>query len=97
LLLPILETHSPVDLLIIFMGTNDVLHHGDMTASDAARGVEVLVRMALASETRSRGTGARGVDYLAATDSHALTGACRTVPWRSGAVRRLFPVLPGDG
>jgi len=51
LLEPILETHSPVDLLIIFLGTNDVLHHGDMTAYDAARGVEVLARLALASET----------------------------------------------
>lgn len=51
LLQPILETHSPVNLLIIFLGTNDVLHHCDLTAFDAARGVEVLVKIAQSSET----------------------------------------------
>jgi len=51
LLQPMLETHSPVDLLIIFLGTNDVLHHAGVSAFDAARGVEVLARIALASET----------------------------------------------
>lgn len=51
LLQPILESHSPVSLLIIFLGTNDVLHHRDLTALDAARGVEVLAKIAQSSET----------------------------------------------
>lgn len=51
LLQPILETHSPVDLLIILLGTNDVLHHAGLSAFDAARGAEVLAKIALASET----------------------------------------------
>ncbi len=51
LLQPILETHAPIDLLIIFLGTNDVLHHAELTAFDAARGVEILGKIALASET----------------------------------------------
>jgi len=51
LLQPILETHAPIDLLIIFLGTNDILHHAELTALDAARGVEMLGKIALASET----------------------------------------------
>lgn len=55
LLQPILETHAPLDLLIIFLGTNDVLHHGELSALDAARGVEILAQVALASETGPAG------------------------------------------
>ncbi len=51
LLQPVLESHAPIDLLIIFLGTNDVLHHADLTAFDAARGVEALIKIAQASET----------------------------------------------
>lgn len=51
LLQPILESHSPVDLLIIFLGTNDVLHYPALTSADAARGMEVLIKIAQASET----------------------------------------------
>ena len=59
LLQPILETHSPVDLLILFLGTNDVLHHPGITAFDAARGAEVLARIALTSETGPAGKAPR--------------------------------------
>ncbi|WP_428357015.1 SGNH/GDSL hydrolase family protein [Methyloprofundus sp.] len=51
LLQPILETHAPVNLLILFLGTNDLLHHVDITALDAARGIEVLAKIAQSSET----------------------------------------------
>jgi len=50
LLEPILESHAPVDLLILMLGSNDILHFPDHTAYDAARGIEVLVKQALASE-----------------------------------------------
>jgi lysophospholipase L1-like esterase len=46
-----LESHSPVDLLIIFLGTNDVLHYPAVTSADAARGMEILIKIAQASET----------------------------------------------
>jgi len=49
LLQPILETHSPVDLLIVLLGTNDVLHQPSVGAFDAARGIEVLIGIAGAS------------------------------------------------
>jgi len=51
LLQPILESHAPIDLLVLFLGKNDVLHFADMTAYDAARGIEVLIKMAKTSET----------------------------------------------
>lgn len=50
LLEPVLESHAPVDLVILMLGSNDVLHFPEHTAYDAARGVEVLVKGALASE-----------------------------------------------
>lgn len=51
LLQPILETHKPVDVLVLMLGTNDVLHFRDNTAFDAARGVELLIKLAQRSET----------------------------------------------
>ena len=50
LLQPILESHAPVDLLILLLGTNDVLHFPELTAYDAARGIETLCKLAQASE-----------------------------------------------
>jgi lysophospholipase L1-like esterase len=43
LLLPLLQSHAPLDLVILMLGTNDVLHFRDNTAFDAARGAEILV------------------------------------------------------
>ncbi|MEQ1531246.1 MAG: SGNH/GDSL hydrolase family protein [Methylococcales bacterium] len=43
LLLPILQSHQPLDLVIVMLGTNDVLHFKDNTAYDAARGAALLV------------------------------------------------------
>jgi lysophospholipase L1-like esterase len=51
LLQPILDSHSPVDLLIILLGTNDVLHYPAVTSADAARGIDILIKIAQASET----------------------------------------------
>lgn len=75
------------------MGTNDVLHHGDMTASDAARGVEVLARMALASET---GPAERAPGVLIISPprirmrSPALAELCHGDPERSAGFSRFY-------
>lgn len=45
LLLPILQSHQPLDLVVLMLGTNDVLHFRDNTAYDAARGAGLLVDM----------------------------------------------------
>ena len=50
LLTPLLESHQPVDLVVLFLGTNDILHFAELTAADAARGIEVLVKKIQTSE-----------------------------------------------
>lgn len=49
-LLPCLETHKPVDLLIIMLGTNDLKHRFGVSSYDVARGVAYLAGMARTSE-----------------------------------------------
>jgi lysophospholipase L1-like esterase len=50
LLLPILRTHRPMDMVIIFLGTNDLKARFSLTAYDIARGA-----IALASTTMKCG------------------------------------------
>jgi lysophospholipase L1-like esterase len=49
LLLPLLESHSPVDLLVIALGTNDLKHFYNATAFDSARGLQRLIGIARTS------------------------------------------------
>lgn len=42
----ILDSHKPLDLIIIFLGTNDLKYRFSCTPYDIARGVEVLARVA---------------------------------------------------
>lgn len=48
-LLPCLDSHSPVDLLVIFLGTNDLKHRYGFSAWDIAQGAGVLVKIAQSS------------------------------------------------
>jgi hypothetical protein len=52
-LLAVLETHRPVDLLIIMLGTNDLKHHLNVSAYESARGLAALLQIVLKSETGS--------------------------------------------
>ncbi|MCB5408491.1 SGNH/GDSL hydrolase family protein [Pseudogemmobacter faecipullorum] len=45
----ILESHRPVNLVLLMLGTNDLKHRFGVTASDIASGLERLVRMIRAS------------------------------------------------
>jgi len=56
-LIPIMESHKPIDLLIIMLGTNDLKHRFSLTAFDIASGAGTLVKMARA--TGSAFTGGR--------------------------------------
>jgi lysophospholipase L1-like esterase len=51
LLLPLLQSHAPIDLVILMLGTNDILHFSDHTAFDAARGAAVLIEIIQKSNT----------------------------------------------
>jgi lysophospholipase L1-like esterase len=48
-LLPCLETHAPIDLMILMLGTNDLKKRFDVPASDIARGISVLIQVVLKS------------------------------------------------
>jgi lysophospholipase L1-like esterase len=45
-LLPCLDTHAPVDLLVIMLGTNDLKTRFHLPVEDIARGLSVLLEMA---------------------------------------------------
>ena len=47
----ILETHTPIDLVIIALGVNDLKHHFQLTAIDIALGVKTLAEMVIQSQT----------------------------------------------
>lgn len=50
-LIPCLETHKPLDLVVIMLGTNDLKKRFSLSASDIAQGAAVLVRIVQKSET----------------------------------------------
>lgn len=50
-LIPCLESHKPLDLVIIMLGTNDLKKRFSLSAFDIAKGASVLVSMAQCSET----------------------------------------------
>jgi len=55
-ILSCVETHSPLDLVIIMLGTNDLKYRFSVRADDAARGAGTLARI-----VKSSGTGRGGV------------------------------------
>ena len=44
-----LESHSPVDVLVLMLGTNDILQQSQATVDDAARGVSKLIDLMTAT------------------------------------------------
>ncbi|MCI0733068.1 MAG: SGNH/GDSL hydrolase family protein [Methylococcaceae bacterium] len=55
LLRPLLESHAPVDLLIIALGTNDLKHFYHAAAYDSARGLQTLITVARSSAAGPEG------------------------------------------
>ena len=55
-LLPCLESHKPIDLVIILLGTNDLKQRFGLSAFDITRGAGVLVELAQASDTGPEGS-----------------------------------------
>ena len=72
-LIPCLETHKPLDLVIILLGTNDLKVRFSVSAYDIANGAGVLVQTVQKSETGPSG-GAPQVLLLAPPPVAKLTG-----------------------
>jgi lysophospholipase L1-like esterase len=68
-----LETHKPLDLVIILLGTNDLKIRFSVSAFDIANGAGALVKTVQKSET-GRGGGAPQVLLLAPPPMAKLTG-----------------------
>jgi lysophospholipase L1-like esterase len=54
-LIPCLETHKPIDLVLIMLGTNDLKKRFSLGAFDIAKGAGVLVKIVQQSETGPAG------------------------------------------
>ncbi|MEA4986754.1 MAG: acylhydrolase, partial [Anaerovorax sp.] len=50
-LLPCIHTHKPIDLVILFLGSNDLKQRFSLQAVDVAKGVETLVKIIKGSDT----------------------------------------------
>jgi lysophospholipase L1-like esterase len=50
-LIPILESHKPIDIVVVMLGTNDLKPRFSPTAYDIARGVQQVVKAIQKSET----------------------------------------------
>lgn len=48
-LIAILESHHPLDLVVLMLGTNDLKHRWGLSAWDIARGAQTLVTLILAT------------------------------------------------
>jgi lysophospholipase L1-like esterase len=72
-LIPCIETHKPLDLVIILLGTNDLKMRFSVSAFDIANGAGALVQIVQKSET-GRGGGAPQVLLLAPPPVAKLTG-----------------------
>ncbi|AEE90669.1 MAG: SGNH/GDSL hydrolase family protein [Tepidanaerobacter acetatoxydans] len=50
-LLPCLHTHKPIDLVVLFLGSNDLKYRFSVTSTEIAQSVEMLVNIIKKSET----------------------------------------------
>lgn len=46
----VLDTHAPIDLVVVWLGTNDLFVPGGLTAHDAARGAATLAEIVQGSD-----------------------------------------------
>jgi lysophospholipase L1-like esterase len=56
-LMPCLDSHNPLDLVIIFLGTNDLKHRFSLTAFDVSKGAGLLVSIVQKSNAGIAGKG----------------------------------------
>lgn len=85
-LLPaILESHAPIDIVVMMLGTNDLKAHFALTAFDIAKGVHTLARHILNSDAGPGGRAPRllivspaPVDEVGARSESLIGGAAKS-------------------
>ena len=92
-LVPCLLSHAPVDLLVVFLGTNDVGPRFALPEPDVARSVGRLVKVAALGRGRSRGRNAGDPRRLPA----AVRRASPRTALRGGVRRARLCLLDLDG
>ena len=88
---PCLRSHSPVDVLVLMLGTNDLKSIFGRSAHEIAAGAGALVELALASGT-GPGGGAPRVLLVAPPRLEQVTE--RSEVWGFGAAREVSARLP---
>ena len=76
-LVPCLESHKPLDVVVLLLGTNDLKARFAQSARDIGRAIERLVRVVQYSETGPNGSAPR-VLLLAPPPLATLTGFAQT-------------------
>ena len=87
-LISCLETHKPLDLVIILLGTNDLKMRFSVSAYDIAHGAGVLVQIVQKSETGPGGTAPK-VLLLAPPPVAKLTGFAEMFEGAEAELRRF--------
>ncbi len=54
MLMPMLETHAPIDMIVLMLGTNDLKHHYNVSAQESSRGLATLIQVIRKSQTGAR-------------------------------------------
>ena len=99
-LTPCLESHQPIDLVVILLGTNDLKQRFGVGTSDIAKGAGVLVQIVQKSETGPNGA-APQVLLLAPPPTAELAGTdfaemFKGAEEKSKNLSREFRLIAGD-
>lgn len=84
----ILESHRPIDLVILMLGTNDVKARFSVTAEDVAASLDRLIRTIRASET---GPGRGAPQVLLVCPPPVLETGCLKGMFQGGAAKSAAP------